>query len=476
MRDYNHYINGEMVQGSGAMMTVCSPVDGTVCGRYNGAQEQEAVSALQAAKEAFPVWSKLTLKQRTEWIDMLGAAIKEKRELLIDTLILETGKPYEGAAYDCDMLLYCFDYFPSAARNLHGEIIEDENDEMLNIIIRKPLGVVVGYLAWNYPLLNVAYKLGPALSAGCTVVIKPSKETPLATMLLGELMKEINFPKGVVNIISGSSSKIGPVLSGSNIPSMITMIGSTSGGLQVIKESATSIKKFSLELGGNAPVFVMEDADLSAASSEIIGLKFGNCGQTCVAPNRVFVNDSVYDEFLQLVKEKTTALKLGWGKMQDAWTGPMINRSDRDKMLELIKEAVSKGAKVLCGGDIPENMPEGGNWITPCVLYDVTPNMRVYSEEIFGPVLPIILLNKGDDAALLGNDTEYGLAAYVFTQNVKTALKLSKELDFGTVCVNKPYYSVCLPHGGCKQSGLGKDCSTYSLEEYYTVQRISIAQ
>jgi succinate-semialdehyde dehydrogenase/glutarate-semialdehyde dehydrogenase len=388
----------------------------------------------------------------------------------------ETGKVYSGAAYDFDMLFSCLDFFAGAAKGLHGEIIEDGGDEMLNLIIRKPVGVVVGYLAWNFPLLNVAYKIGPVLASGCTAVIKPSSKTPLATLMLGEILESINFPRGVINFVAGSSSEIGPVLSGSSLTSLITMIGSTAGGLQVIKDSATSIKHFSLELGGNAPVIVMDDADLELAAMETANLKFSNCGQICVAPNRVYAPAAKYEEFLEQLKEKTESLSLGWAREEGAYVAPLINRDDRDKMQELIDDAISKGAKILTGGKIPSDKPQGGNWFSPCVLYNVTPQMRVYKEEIFGPVLPVIKFEEGDDVAALGNDTEYGLAAYLFTSGLDNALKVSRELDFGSVCINKAFYSVELPHGGLKQSGVGKDCSTYSLEEYYSIQRISIAR
>ena len=476
MKTYKQYIDGKLLDGDSKLITVTRPADGTVCGEFQSLGRKQAVFALKSSKDAFELWSKLTLAERTVWIQKLSEAIKANREELIDVLIQETGKIYDGAAYDCDMLFDCLEFFPSAASNMHGEIIEDAGKEMLNMIIRKPLGVVVGYLAWNFPLLNVAYKIGPALASGCTIILKPSSKTPLATMMLGEIMQKINFPKGVVNIIAGFSSEIGPVLSGSSIPSMITMIGSTRGGLQVIKESATSIKRYSLELGGNAPVLVMNDANLELAASETVELKFSNSGQICVAPNRVFVHVDNYDEFLEIVKEKTIALKLGWGKEEGAWTGPMINRQDRDHMFVLIEDAVSKGAKVLCGGEIPKDKPKGGNWIVPCVLYNVTPDMRVYKEEIFGPILPIVKFNDKDDIVDLGNDTQYGLAAYVFTEGLRSALEISRRLDFGSVSVNKPYYGVNLPHGGLKQSGVGKDCSHYSLDEYYSVQRISIAR
>jgi len=426
MRNFKHYINGQLIKGEGRKTVITRPADGTGCGEFNAVNTSQAGDALVAADNAFKTWSRLTIKERSTWMAKLSDAIKVKREEIIGVLCDETGKIYDGAEYDVDMLFHCLSFFPQAAALMHGEIIEDGDDEMLNMIIRKPLGVIVGYLAWNFPLLNVAYKIGPALAAGCTVILKPSTSTPLATMLLGEIMNDIDFPAGVINILSGPASKIGPVLSGSKIPALITMIGSTEGGLSVIKESATSIKHFSLELGGNAPVLILKDADIELAASETVGLKFGNTGQICVAPNRVFIHESKKDEFIKLAREKTLALNLGWGSEENVQMGPMINKGDRDNMLVLIEDAVSKGAKVICGGKIPQDKPLDGNWITPCVLSEVTSDMRVYKEEIFGPIMPIISFSDADDIVKMGNDTEYGLAGYVFTEGFKKLYRCNR--------------------------------------------------
>ncbi len=470
---YKHYISGELISGEGKPLEVINPATEEIAGNLNYIDINQAEKALKSAEKAFNNWSSLSLNERGKWIKKIAEAITDRRDQILDILMSETGKPLANAIYDYEMLVDCLYYFMEEARRLTGSIIPDYDNMFHNYIIREPIGVVVGYLAWNFPLLNLGYKLGPILASGCTCVIKPSSKTPLASLYIGQIAAEIGFPEGVINIISGSSREVGTYLNKSNIPRMITLIGSSSAGKTIIGQSSTSIKRYSLELGGNAPVIIMPDADIEKAAEEIVNLKFNNAGQVCVSPNRVFVHESIYEQFIKLVKKNTEEISLGWGRDESAQMGPIISLDDRDRILDLIEKAISSGAESVCGGTIPQDK-EKGYFLNPTVLKNVTPEMEVASKEIFGPVMPILKFNDKDEVIKEANNTEYGLAAYVFAENNKDIFDIAEALEFGSVSVNEPFYAVNLPHGGLKESGIGKDCSVYSLEEYYYIKRISI--
>lgn len=470
--DVRHLINGKMVCGEGTEIRVINPSDETQITCFKGASKKQALEALNAADEAFKKWSALSISEREKHILSFADAIKRHKDEIIDVLIKETGKPYVTAIYDYNMINDCLHFFDEERKRLNDTIIPDYEDKHLSMVIKKPVGVVVGYLAWNFPLLNLGYKLGPILASGCTCVLKPSSNTPLASLMIGQAAKEAGIPDGVINIIAGSSGEIACAMNESTIPSMITLIGSSETGCNIIRESATSIKHYSLELGGSAPVIVMKDADVAAAGRMTADGKFGNCGQVCVAPNRIFVHESKKDEFIKAVLEYVDVIVLGSGKDEgEVLMGPLINERALKNMQELVKDAVDKGAKVVCGG---KRADRAGWFFEPTVLDNVTKEMRVYNEEIFGPIMPILTFGDGDNVSSLANDTKYGLAAYLYTKDISAAIEVSRKIDSGNVCVNEPFYNFNLPHGGCKQSGVGKDCSRISLEEYFYDQRITI--
>jgi len=470
---FKHYINGKTVMGRGTLVDIINPATEETAGSLAWADGCQAQEALEAAQRAFSRWSHLSINERGLWINKLADAIEAERDAILDLLMAETGKPLANAVYDFNMLVDCLKYFWEEAKRLNGTIIQDYDNTHRNLIIRQPLGVVVGYLAWNFPLLNVGYKLGPILASGCTCVLKPSSKTPLATLYIGQLAEKIGFPAGVINIIAGTGSEIGKVLSQSSIPKMITLIGSSDAGRTIIGQSSTSIKRYSLELGGNAPAIVMPDADIEKAAELLVGLKFDNTGQVCVSPNRVYVHKSVHDAFVNAARRYAQRIRLGWGREPEAQMGPMISKEDRARMFALVENAISMGAELICGGNIPEGMDKG-YWFSPTILARVTGGMRVYKEEIFGPVMPILTFQMREEVIKEANNTEYGLASYLFSNNVKDIFDIAEALEFGTVCVNEPFYAFNLPHGGIKESGVGKDCSVYSLEEYYYIKRISI--
>ena len=471
-RNFAMLINGQPVTTE-KTFPVVNPATEAIIAEAPEVDAASVAAALAAARDAFPKWSRLPLVERRAIILNYAELLEQNRETLIDLLIAETGKPLDNAEYDFGMLTTCLRFFCEEAARLDQAVIPDPQGKFFNYTLRQPLGVVVGYLAWNFPLLNLGYKLGPALAAGCTAIIKPSRLTPLATLACAELSVEAGFPAGVVNVISGTDYAVTDSLLESPIPSLFTMIGSTAAGVGAMQSACTNVKRFSVELGGNAPVLVYDDADVEAAASSIVGLKFANTGQVCVSPNRCFVHESVYEAFLEAATAKANEIVLGAGRGAGPRMGPMLTAKDRDRVLALVQAAEADGATVVCGGKIPAE-PAQGYFVEPTILRDVNRAMRLSCDEIFGPVLPVISFTDEDDEIALANDTEYGLAAYVFTTNLSRGLRAAAEIDAGSVCVNEVHYDVSLPHGGVKQSGVGKDCSRYSIDEYLTLKRVSI--
>ncbi|OPZ19418.1 MAG: Glutarate-semialdehyde dehydrogenase DavD [candidate division BRC1 bacterium ADurb.BinA364] len=470
---YLNYVGGDLLD-SAQRIAVENPATEEPCGRYASYTADILDRALAEAQAAFRSWSATPIGERSAWMKKLAGAIEARRDEVIGTLVAETGKPQDNAEYDYGMLVTCLNFFAEEILRLRGEIIPDAGGGHVHQLIRHPVGVVVGYLAWNFPLLNVGYKIGPALAAGCTCIIKPSSTTPLATALIGEIMHSIAFPKGVVNIVMGKDREISRRLVESPIPAMITMIGSTEAGCRLIRDSATSIKKYSLELGGNAPVIVYPDFDPQLAAERTVGLKLANSGQVCVSPNRCFVHDSIFDAFIDAAKAQMAKYHFGAGRGPEPLMGPMMFKGHLDDMLEKIARARSQGAQIVFGGERPSrDLCPQGHFLQPTLaLCDRSIDLCV--EEIFGPILPVIRFGSDDDVVAWANESRYGLASYVFTNDLEAANACAERLEYGSICINEPWYSVELPHGGLKQSGIGKDCSHLSLEEYFDVKRVTI--
>ena len=453
-------INGTKVE-TASTIEVMNPTTGEPAGYVPEADAASIESVLNAAESGFKVWSKTTPAERKKIILRYADLLDVNKDRIVSVLIKETGKPQDNAEYDFGMLTTCLRFFVEEFERLDQPVLHDPDGRFLHYILRQPLGVTVGVLAWNFPLLNVGYKLGPVLAAGCSTIIKPSDLTPLASLEVAYLAKEAGVPDGVINVITSSDHEVVKPLLQSKIPALITMIGSTRGGLDVMKAAGTSVKHFSIELGGNAPVLVYPDADIKQAAHQVVDLKFANCGQVCISPNRCFVHESVYESFLDFAIKRSAEVEMG----------PVITEKARQAVLGLVAEAITEGATVVCGGKAIEGR---GYFMEPTILRDVTPKMAIARDEIFGPVLPVIPFGDTDDEIALANDTIYGLAAYVFTTNLKTGLRAARDIDAGSVCINEPHFSIQLPHGGLKQSGVGKDCSKYSLAEYLTLKRVSV--
>lgn len=473
---FKQYINGKLVDGKGKIAEVYDPSTGEVIDTVGCANAEQAKEALNAAAEAFKTWSKTPVNERYDWLMKLKSACTAERDKLIDLVSFESGRPYAAACGDVDWLLISLSYYAEEAKRIDGEVLPTQyvgGKENYHIVTRKPIGVTVGHIAWNYPLGNASIKLAPAVASGCTCIIKPSSETPLATLYLGVIAEKIGFPKGVINIISGPSGEVAKTLNESNIPRMITLIGSYETGLKLLNQSSTSLKKYSLELGGNAPVIVMPDADLDETAANIVAKKVGFAGQTCVNYNRIYVHESVYKELCEKVAMELSRVKLGRYKDEGYVMGPVINNKARDRMLELIDDAVKNGAKLIMGGEIPPEFSKG-SYITPALLTDVTDGMRVSAEEIFGPIIPMQSFSDFDDVLERANNTIFGLSAYFFGHDSREIAKAFEALDAGEIFVNGGIGSEFTPHPGLKQSGIGCDKSKWSMDEYYDLKLISL--
>jgi succinate-semialdehyde dehydrogenase/glutarate-semialdehyde dehydrogenase len=470
---FSNYIDGELVQGAGRLIPVMSPGTGQQIGEIVGVDKSQAEAALEAAKAAFPSWSALTLEQRGEWMKKLAAAVVEEQEQLAEIMAWETGKFIRAARGEVAGLPRSLDFFLTQARSNFDETIHDPAERQLFLSVREPLGVIVAYIAWNFPMGNLSMKLGAVLASGCTAVIKPATLTPLSTLYLGEIMHRIGFPRGVINFVAGTASEVATVLTRSTIPAMVTLIGSSAAGRELIRDSSTSIKRFSLELGGNAPVVVTPHGDVRRAAIASMRGKMFNGGQICTSPQRALVHSSVVDDFVAAAS--ATAADAHFGSVHDAEAnvGPMITPQAVDRMERLVADAVEKGATLVAGGRRPPAVKQG-NFFEPTILTNVTQDMLVWREEIFGPILAVKTWDDLDQAIALANDTEYGLYSYVWSRDIVEANAIARRLHFGSVSINGGGGGISVPHGGVKESGVGKDGSKYGLDEYYYIKSIRL--
>ncbi|MCV0424960.1 MAG: aldehyde dehydrogenase family protein [Roseibium sp.] len=467
------YLAGELVTRTVHEEVVC-PANGEVIGSFAKADAQDAQAALEAAHAAFPQWSAASIDERAGWMRKLREAIIANEEHLRECIHLETGKNWAGTREDFDSLVNSLHFYAEEISRFRPEMLVDRERTHTHTLVHEPVGVVVAFLAWNFPLLNLAFKIGPAMAAGCPIVIKPSFKSPLSAYAVGELCHQIGLPAGVVNILCGDDEDVGDALSASTIPAMLTLIGSARTGQRIMAKGATSIKRYSMELGGNAPALIFADADLDLAADIVCAVKFGNAGQICVTPNRVFVAREIAAEFSEKVSARAQAVKVGFDRHADIEMGPLIDAAARTRVDGLVRDAIEKGAKLLTGGS--NGIGNGaGTFYPPTVLTGVSPAMRIYQEEIFGPVVGIVEFSEEEDVLRAANDTDAGLTAYVFTRDIERAERCAGQLRFGEIQINGIKYGIDLPHVGIKQSGVGCDCSHLALHDYLAPKRISRA-
>ncbi len=468
------YIDG-MLTDSSATREVVNPATETAVAAVAVAGMDDVERALRAAKAAFPTWAAAPIAERQAWMRKLRDEVVANEDWLRSCVHHEMGKPWAQTEEDWDRLVASLDFYAEEIARLHDYGIADRAGTHTHLMVYEPAGVAVAFLAWNFPLLNLAFKIGPAMAAGCPIIIRPSDATPISAYAVGALCAQIGLPKGVVQILATESYAVADALSASTIPQVITLIGSTKTGQHIMRTGATSIKRYSMELGGNAPVLVFEDADLDLAADIVTGVKFSNAGQICVSPNRVFVAKAVREVFTQKVVDRARAAKVGFDKHSDITTGPVIDGRAWSRLKGLIDDAVTDGATLLAGGERPAGM-NAGHFLAPTVLADVIETMAVYREETFGPIVSIVPFDDNTDLLRMANDCEEGgLTAYIFTRDLTRAEHFAAQLRYGEIQINGVKYDIDLPHGGIGQSGIGHDCSALALHDYLVQKRITRA-
>jgi succinate-semialdehyde dehydrogenase/glutarate-semialdehyde dehydrogenase len=469
------YIDGELVDASsGERKKVISPASEEVIGEVAWAGRVDAERALAAAQKGYETWRATSIGERNRAIERLRKLVLEAEETLRECVMHEHGKTYEQAEEDWFTLADALEFYPAEMRSKSGEVIPDLTGNFSHQFCWEPAGVVGAFLAWNFPLLNLAFKLGPSLAAGCSIIIRPSTETPISTCIVGELCHEAGIPAGVVNVLPGSVGEVANTIVESPIPALLTLIGSTATGRQIMERGSSSIKRYSMELGGNAPVIVCEDADVDLAANTVTMLKFANTGQICVTPNRVYVHHSHYDRFLEVATERARAQVVTHGRDSGATMGPLSTAAARDRVADWVQQAIEGGARCLHGGSL-EGMPAKGFYYPPTILADVADDMIVSCDEVFGPVVSVAPYSDEAEALSRANDTTAGLTAFIFGSDITRLNRLARELRFGEVQVNGVRYGVGLPHGGIKQSGMGHDASSHALDDYLIRKRVTVA-
>lgn len=466
------YIAGQWIQTE-EQMDVYNPADGKVIGTVSKAGKKEAGLAVDAAADAFPAWSRRTANERGELLRRWHQLIAEHTDELARIMTTEQGKPLKEAAGEIQYANSFVSWYAEEGKRIYGETIPGSSSRQRIIVTKQPVGVVAAITPWNFPASMITRKVAPALAAGCTVVIKPSSETPFTAIKLVELADQAGIPAGVINIVTGSSSDISGVWQADSRVRKLSFTGSTEVGKQLMAGAAANVKKISLELGGHAPFIVTDQADLDQAAAGLISSKFRNGGQTCVCANRVYVQEGIAQEFAAKFAELVKQLKVGNGLENGVDIGPLINRDAVDKVVRQIKDAEGKGGLILAGG---QALPElGRNYIEPTVIMNATDDMECMNEETFGPLAPITTFKTIDKAVQRANNSPYGLAAYVFTQNLGEAVNIAESLDYGIVGVNDPVPSTAqAPFGGFKESGLGREGGHYGMDEFLEVKYISL--
>lgn len=467
------YINGAWCDAdSKATIDVTNPANSAVIGSIPKMGAAETRRAIEAANAALPAWRAKLPKERAnilrKWFDLMIANTDDLGLIMTS----EQGKPLAEAKGEIAYAASFIEWFAEEAKRIYGDVIPQHQADKRLVIIKQPIGVCGLITPWNFPAAMITRKAAPALAAGCTVVIKPATQTPYSAFALAELAERAGIPKGVINIVSGSAKEIGGELTSNTTVRKISFTGSTEVGAMLMSQSAATIKKVSLELGGNAPFLVFDDADLDAAVEGAMISKYRNNGQTCVCANRILVQDSVYDAFAAKLAEKVKALKVGPGHEAGVTTGPLIDQNAVAKVEEHIQDALAKGAKVLVGG---KKHALGGLFFEPTVLTGVNTSMKVTKEETFGPVAPLFRFKTEEEAIAMANDTEFGLASYFYARDIGRIWRVGEGIESGMVGVNTGLISnEVAPFGGVKQSGIGREGSKYGIEEYLEVKYLCI--
>lgn len=469
IKDYQLFINGEWkTSTSGETIDIVSPSTEEVIARVQNGTAEEATEALLAADKAQKEWKKMPARSRADLLYKLAAEIKANADYLAELLVKEQGKLLKVARMEVAVTASFIEYACEGARRIEGDIIPSDNENEQIWIQKVPRGVIVAITAWNFPLALAGRKLGPALIAGNTIVIKPTSETPLATLELGNLAQKVGIPAGVINILTGPGRAMGNALVESPITKMVTMTGSTPVGQSIARAAAQNLTHVQLELGGKAPFIVFADADIDAAVESALHSRFDNCGQVCTCNERMYVHEDIYDVFMDKFIAATKALKVGDPMLDDSDMGPKVNKAELEHMEHLVDVSIKEGATVATGGKrLTEGEFSKGYWFEPTVLTNVSQEMTIVHEESFGPILPVLKFSSFDEVIAYANDCEYGLAAMVFTNNMNTIMKCNDELEYGEIYVNRGHGEQHQGfHNGYKLSGSGGEDGKYGFEQY----------
>ena len=459
------FIDGQWVDADSAeTIDVTNPATGEKLGTVPKAGAAETRRAIEAANAAWPAWRAKTAKERSailrKWFDLMMA----NQEDLGILMTAEQGKPLAESKGEVGYAASFIEWFAEEGKRLYGDTIPQHGSDKRIVVIKEPVGVVAAITPWNFPAAMITRKAGPALAAGCPIVIKPATETPFSAFAMAELADRAGVPKGIINVITGKSSEIGGEMTSNPIVRKLTFTGSTEVGKILLEQCAGTVKKVSMELGGNAPFIVFDDADLDAAVQGAMASKYRNTGQTCVCANRIYVQEGVYDEFLARFSQAISAMKVGDGLKGETQQGPLINMAAVEKVEEHLKDAVDNGARVVIGGKRHEL---GGTFYEPTLVADVTQKMKVAKEETFGPLAPVFKFKDDAEVVQWANDTEFGLAAYFYSRDIGRIWKTAEQLEYGIVGINEGIISTeVAPFGGMKESGMGREGSKYGIEDY----------
>ncbi|MCE5989376.1 NADP-dependent succinate-semialdehyde dehydrogenase [Pseudomonas sp. LM20] len=466
------YINGEWLDAdNGQTIKVTNPATGEVIGTVPKMGSAETRRAIEAADKALPAWRALTAKERSAKLRRWFELMIENQDDLARLMTTEQGKPLAEAKGEIAYAASFIEWFAEEAKRVYGDTIPGHQPDKRLIVIKQPIGVTAAITPWNFPAAMITRKAGPALAAGCTMVLKPASQTPYSALALVELAHRAGIPAGVLSVVTGSAGEVGGELTGNSLVRKLSFTGSTEIGRQLMEECAKDIKKVSLELGGNAPFIVFDDADLDKAVEGAIISKYRNNGQTCVCANRIYVQDGVYDAFAQKLAAAVAKLKIGNGLEEGTTTGPLIDGKAVAKVQEHIEDAVGKGAKVLSGGKIIE-----GNFFEPTILVDVPKTAAVAKEETFGPLAPLFRFKDEAEVIAMSNDTEFGLASYFYARDMSRVFRVAEALEYGMVGINTGLISnEVAPFGGIKASGLGREGSKYGIEDYLEIKYLCIS-
>jgi succinate-semialdehyde dehydrogenase/glutarate-semialdehyde dehydrogenase len=464
------YINGQWCDAdAGGTFPVTNPATGAELARVPDMGVDETRRAIEAANAAWPAWRTKTAKDRANILRTWFNLIMKHQEDLAVLMTAEQGKPLAEARGEVAYGASFIEWFAEEGKRIYGDVIPSHGPDKRIVVIKQPIGVVAAITPWNFPNAMITRKCAPALAAGCPVVIKPAALTPLSALALAELAEQAGMPPGVLNILTTKrSSAVGAEMTSNPLVRKLSFTGSTEIGKKLMQQCAANVTKISLELGGNAPFIVFDDADLDAAVAGAIASKYRNTGQTCVCANRLLVQDSVYDAFAEKLSAAVKALKVGDGLAGETQQGPLIEPAALDKVQELVGDAVGKGARVVLGGK-PHAL--GGTFYEPTFLADVSNSMRLFSEEIFGPVAPLYRFSTEAEAIAMANDTQYGLAAYFYARDMGRVWRVSEGLEYGIVGINEGIISTeVAPFGGVKESGLGREGSKYGIDDFVEIK------